>query len=134
VGERDNERNEVRVPPWEWAFGIAGFLLVAATVVFLGYKALADSESPPDIAVRAEPVVAVEGGFLIRISAANKGDTAAANVNVQGELRSATDTIETSEMTFQYLPARSERTGGLFFANDPRGLTFVVRARGYEKP
>ena len=133
MGERA-KKNAVQVPPWEWAFGIAGFILVAATVVFLGYRAFIGDQAPPDIAVRAEAVVAVDGGYLVPISAVNKGDIPAANVTVQGELRSESATIETSEMTFQYLPARSERKGGLYFTQDPRRLKLVVGARGYEKP
>jgi uncharacterized protein (TIGR02588 family) len=133
MGERAKKK-AVRVPPWEWAFGIAGFILVGATVVFLGYRAFAGAQGPPDIAVRAESVVAVEGGYLVPISAVNKGDIPAANVTVQGALKSESATVETSEMTFQYLPGRSERKGGLFFGQDPRRLKLVVRARGYEKP
>jgi len=124
----------VQVPPWEWAFGIAGLVLVVATVVFLGYEAVARHRAPPDITVRAEPAIAVSGGYLVPISAMNRGDLAAANVKVQGDLKSDSGTVETSEMTFQYLPARSERKGGLFFAQDPRRLKVVVSARGYEEP
>jgi uncharacterized protein (TIGR02588 family) len=124
----------VHVPPWEWAFGIAGFALVAATVVFLGYKAIANDDAPPDIAIRTDSVAAVGGGYLVAISAVNRGDRAAANVQVQGDLRSESGTVETSEMTFQHLPARSERKGGLFFTRDPRALRLTVSARGYEHP
>jgi uncharacterized protein (TIGR02588 family) len=53
---------------------------------------------------------------------------------VQGDLRSESGTVETSEMTFQHLPARSERKGGLFFTRDPRALRLTVSARGYEHP
>jgi uncharacterized protein (TIGR02588 family) len=133
VGERRSKK-VVHVPPWEWAFGIAGFALVAATVVFLAYKAITGDHAPPDIAIRAESVAPLQQGYLVTISALNSGDRAAANVKVQGELKSESGTVETSEMTFQYLPARSERQGGLFFGQDPRRLRLVLSARGYEKP
>jgi uncharacterized protein (TIGR02588 family) len=133
VGER-RAKNVVHVPPWEWAFGIAGFALVAVTVVFLAYQAIADHHAPPNIAIRAESIVAVQGGYLVTISAVNSGDRAAANVKVQGELRSQSGIVEASEMSFQYLPARSRRKGGLFFVQDPRPLKLVLSARGYEQP
>jgi uncharacterized protein (TIGR02588 family) len=133
MGER-RSKTVVHVPPWEWAFGIAGLLFVAATVVYLGYQALAGRRAPPDIVLRTEPAIVVTGGYLVPISATNRGDLAAANVKVQGELKSDAAIVETSEMTFQYLPPRSERKGGLFFAHDPRRLTVAVSARGYEEP
>jgi uncharacterized protein (TIGR02588 family) len=133
VSER-RARKEVHIPPWEWAFGIAGFAFVAVTLVFLAYKAVTSDHAPPDIAVRAEAVAPVQGGYLVMISAVNMGDRTAANVKVQGELKSESGTVETSEMTFQYVPAHSERKGGLFFAQDPRRLKLDVGARGYEKP
>jgi uncharacterized protein (TIGR02588 family) len=133
MGER-RAKKIAHVPPWEWAFGIVGFILVAATVAFLAYQSIARDDAPPDIAVRVETITGVQGGYLVAISATNGGGLAAANVKVEGELRSESATIETSDMTFQYLPARSERKGGLFFVHDPRRYRIVLTARGYEKP
>jgi uncharacterized protein (TIGR02588 family) len=133
VGERRGKK-VTHVPPWEWAFGIVGFMLVAATVVFLAYHAIVGEGGPPDIALRVETVTALESGYLVAFSATNSGGLAAGSVTVQGQLRSDSATLETSEMTFQYLPARSERKGGLYFSRDPRRHTIVLSARGYEKP
>jgi uncharacterized protein (TIGR02588 family) len=133
VGER-RAKNVVHVPPWEWALGITGFAFVAATVAFLAYQAITDDHAPPDVAIRTESVAAVQSGYVVTIAAVNSGDRAAANVIVKGELSTESGTVETSEMNFQYLPARSERKGGLFFAHDPRRFKLVVSARGYERP
>jgi uncharacterized protein (TIGR02588 family) len=133
MGERRSNK-VAHVPPWEWAIGIVGFVLVAATIAFLAYQAISRDDAPPDIAIRVEAVTPVQGGYLVEISATNNGGLSAGNVQVQGELRSASATVETTEMTFQYLPARSERKGGLFFVQDPRRHKLVLSARGYEKP
>ena len=41
---------------------------------------------------------------------------------------------ETAEATFDFLPARSRREGGLYFTNDPRIGALTLRAKGYADP
>src|SRR5829696_5551253 len=41
---------------------------------------------------------------------------------------------EASEVTMAYLPAHSERRGGLFFQADPRAGSLTLHAQGYEEP
>jgi uncharacterized protein (TIGR02588 family) len=38
------------------------------------------------------------------------------------------------ELTLDYLPGRSERSGGLFFSRDPRVLRLVLEVHGYQAP
>jgi uncharacterized protein (TIGR02588 family) len=131
---RNRNKSSSQVPALEWAFGFVGFALVAATIVFLAYEALTGGNAPPDIAVRADRIVAQDQGYLVEISATNRGDRTAAAVQVQAELKNGAETVESSEVQFQYLPARSERKGGVYFTHDPRRLKLVIRARGYERP
>ncbi|MGZ8201996.1 MAG: hypothetical protein ACXWUB_01995 [Burkholderiales bacterium] len=107
------------------------FFGVVTWGVFLAYEALTGGNAPPDIAVRADRIVAQEQGYLVEISATNRGDRTAAAVQVQAELKNGAETVESSEVQFQYLPARSERKGGVYFTHDPRRLKLVIRARGY---
>jgi uncharacterized protein (TIGR02588 family) len=37
-------------------------------------------------------------------------------------------------MDFQYVPAGSQRRGGLYFVHDPRRLKLVLSPLGYEVP
>jgi uncharacterized protein (TIGR02588 family) len=131
---KDRRQNDARIPFWEWVCATIGFVLVAGTVAFLGNEALQGRNRPPDISIRTDEIVSLERGFLVRITAVNHGDRTAASVKVEGELRTDASTVETTEMTFQYVPGRSERKGGLFFVQDPRRLQLVVTPRGYEEP
>ena len=45
-----------------------------------------------------------------------------------------TQVVESAEMTFRYIPARSEQRGGLLFRNDPRKHELRLRAQGYGPP
>jgi uncharacterized protein (TIGR02588 family) len=131
---KDRRQRDAQIPFWEWVYAAIGFVLVAGTIAFLGNEALQGRNRPPEISIRTEEIISLEQGFLVRITAANRGDRTAASVKIEGELRTDGATVETTETTFQYVPGRSERKGGLFFAQDPRRMKLVVTARGYEEP
>jgi uncharacterized protein (TIGR02588 family) len=121
-------------PPLEWVMAAIGFTLVASTIAFIAHDALTDAGAPPEITVRSDSISPLEHGYLVTLSASNRGDRTAAAVKVEGELRKGAVTVEKREMSFQYVPARSERKGGLFFTHDPRALELVITAHGYERP
>jgi uncharacterized protein (TIGR02588 family) len=121
-------------PLFEWIMAAVGFALVAATIVVIAYGALTDRGSPPQISVRAESIVPVDNGYLVTVSAENRGDRTAADVKLEGALMKGGATVEKSEMSFQYLPPRSKRRGGLFFTHDPRTMQLVLTPRGYQSP
>jgi uncharacterized protein (TIGR02588 family) len=73
-------------------------------------------------------------GYLVTIRAVNHGGQTAAGLMVRGTLRDGGTTIETSQTRFQYVPAESERKGGLYFSQDPRTFELSLRAEGYERP
>jgi uncharacterized protein (TIGR02588 family) len=100
----------------------------------LSYEALTSETSPPDITVQMESVQAVTGGYVVTLRITNSGTATAAAVRVEGVLKRAMAVIETSEMTIDYVPARSERSGGLFFQNDPQQFQLEFRALGYQAP
>ena len=127
-------RNESETPLSEWVVAILGMLLVAGSIGYLVYDAAAGDTSPPDIMVHADSIQPVTGGYLVRIRAVNRGGATAAAVVVEGALKSADEEIEASEITFGYVPSHSERRGGLFFNEDPRGFELELRAKGYEEP
>lgn len=117
-----------------WAIALLGLVLVLGSIAFLLYEAAAGDSSPPDVTVRVESVLATRNGFLVRFRAVNEGGTTAEGLTVEGVLRSGAESVETSNTTLQYVPAHSEREGGLFFTSDPRQYELQVRAKGYEQP
>ena len=122
------------IPLLEWLVGGLGALLVAGSIAYLVYHALWRDAAPPDVQVAVEAIVPRADGWLVQFRAINRGGRAAAELVVEGELVSGEGPIETGEATLDYLPPRSERTGGLFFTRDPRGFELQLRAKGYAEP
>jgi uncharacterized protein (TIGR02588 family) len=122
------------IPVTEWIVAAIGAVLVAGTIGWLVWLAMSRDETPPDVRVVEDGVVALQDGWLVKFRAANAGAQAAAELLVEGELIGPDGAIETSEATVDYLPPRSEREGGLFFSHDPRQHEVRLRAKGYVNP
>ncbi|HXE57089.1 MAG TPA: hypothetical protein VNK43_03750 [Gemmatimonadales bacterium] len=115
---------------------IAAVLGFAFLVVAVGYflrGGLATDDSPPDVAVTVDSILPQRDGFLVEIRAFNRGGAAAAAVTVEGVLRTGSGE-ERAETTFDFVPARSERAGGLVFRTDPRRGELELRVLGYSAP
>jgi uncharacterized protein (TIGR02588 family) len=111
-----------------------GALLFAGTLAFLGYKEQTLSSSPPDVVLHVEHIQRVHSGFLVTIRAANQGGHTAAGLLVSGVLKDGDTVVEQRHAHFQYVPAESERRGGLYFMRDPRHFTLSLRPEGFERP
>ena len=122
------------IPPLEWAAAAVGLALVCGVLGVMLWLGVTRDERPPEVSVRTEAVTPAAGGYVVTIRAVNTGDTTAADVTVEGELRGAGGVAETSTMSFKYLAPHSERRGGLFFEKDPRRFKLELRAKGYETP
>ena len=122
------------VPALEWACAGVGLLLVAGTIGFMGYRAVAGDDGPADPVAWAEEVRPLRGGFRVGVRARNEGGSAAAEVEIEGELRRGGEVVERSGTRLDYLAAGSEREAGLVFERDPRGLELRVRAKGFREP
>jgi len=111
-----------------------GLVLVGGVLGLLIYKAIWREKGPPQITVRVISILPVQNGYLVQFHAVNHGGSTAEGVVVGGELRRDAETVESSHTTLDYLPANSERGGGLFFTHDPRQFELQMRAFGYEEP
>ena len=121
-------------PGWMWGIGLLGLLLVLGSIGFALYEAAIGDSSLPNVTVEVEEIVRLENGFLVEFRVVNQGGTTAAGLTVEGELRNGTEIVETSDTTIEYVPSRSERSGGLFFTRDPGQYELELRAKGYEMP
>lgn len=119
---------------FEWVVGGLSGILVAAMIGFILYDAISGSTRRPDITVVVGQVAATGGGFRVGFRALNRGDVTAAHIDIEGQLRRGEHTLETSKVTLDYLPPHSERTGGLFFRNDPGQYRLQLGAKGYSEP
>lgn len=127
-GERDSAK------AWlEFAAASVGALLATATIGFILYRGFTSVGASPELTVQLEGVAEQAGGYLAEILVRNSGESAAAEVVVSGELGPAPD-VEQSEATFDYVPSRSERRGGLIFSEDPRAGDLRLRVQSQVYP
>lgn len=118
----------------EWILGGVSAVLVVAMIGFVLYRAVSATMAKPDLEVLVGQIEAVDGGYRVEFRAINRSDATAAGVKVEGQLRSGDRTIETSEVTLDYVPARSEKKGGLLFNHEPGQLQLQIEAKGYTNP
>ena len=121
------------IPAAEWIASGIGLLLVGATIGYLVYASLAKKELPPDVQVEVLSVVPLRQGFLAQFRATNHGDQAASDVHITGVHGGGSD-AEESQAVIDFLPAQSEKNGGLFFTPEPSRESLSIRASGYQEP
>ena len=121
-------------PLWMWSIAVLGLLLVAASIGFMVYEATAGDSSHADITVHVDSTLPTGDGYLVKFRAVNSGGSTVEGLTIEGVLRSASEVLETSDTVLEWVPAHSEREGGLFFTTDPRQHQLQLRAKGYENP
>ncbi|WP_043540275.1 hypothetical protein [Salinarimonas rosea] len=136
TGNRGQRREGKPRLTWpEAASAALGLAVLTSTLGVLGYDIVAGGRAPPAVSVRAEAVRETPDGYLVGIVARNGGDETGASVRVTGRLlREDGAVAETRATTFDYVPAGSERHGGLFFEADPRLFDLRLAADGYVAP
>ena len=118
----------------EWIFAAIGVLIVASAIGFLVYRGATKGDTPPAIKVEVESVTPTGENYLVNFRVHNTGDTTAAGLTIEGELKNGEKPEETSAVTMTYVPAQSARRGGLFFTKNPNEFQLKIRAKGYERP
>jgi uncharacterized protein (TIGR02588 family) len=123
---------EVAGRPWlEWFASSFGLVLFVSLVGILLWNVATETAGPPVIEVKAHILEEYGSGFLVEVEAHNLANKSVAEVEIIGELSRDGQKVEAKRVIIDYLPANSYRRAGLFFMNDPRMLTLVVRAGGY---
>ncbi|MCC2634972.1 MAG: hypothetical protein K0S48_2858 [Ramlibacter sp.] len=131
--EQGFEPGEGSPPLSEWLVAAIGLALLLASIGYLLFDGN-DGSQPPAPVVRMLEIQPQPGRFLVRVQAVNESRTTAAAVRVEGTLKRGNEVVERGELEFDYLPGRSTREGGMFFATDPRGLQLELAARSYRAP
>jgi uncharacterized protein (TIGR02588 family) len=111
-----------------------GAILALATLGIIVWDGIRDQGRPALVTITAGAVTQHEAGYVVEVIARNSGDATAAALLVEGSLRQGDQVVETSETTFDYVPSRSQRKGGLVFAADPRAYALTLQAKGYIEP
>ena len=131
---RGDGRASAKQDVFEWIAGGVSAVLTLAMIGFIGWQALTADEGIPRLTVEIQAVEPVAGGWHVRFRAVNTGDATAANVAVEGQLKSGGTVVETGEGSIDYVPANSAHSGGMFFSRNPAEHEMAIRARGYQVP
>jgi uncharacterized protein (TIGR02588 family) len=123
-------------PFWEKMVGVVGLLLVLSVLGFLLYAASVP-QTGPEIVAEVQAITPQAGGYLVAFDAANHGRKTAAAVAIAGALydpAQGDEPIETAEVTFDYIPDQSNRSGSLLFEHDPRLFELRLQVKGFMDP
>jgi len=123
-----------KIPLIEWLAAGTGLVLVGGSVIFILLEGVRSLDEPPRLAIDAEAVVRSGEGYLVLFRVWNAGSATAAQVEIEGRLVSGAGTIETGQVTIDYVPAGSERRGGFVFDHDPEAYRLDLRVTGYAEP
>jgi len=109
---------------------IIGAVVVALMLTVFVIEAARGEGGAPDISLEIIDTKRSGDDWIAKIRATNSGRATATQVLVEGELGNG----ETGELTFDYLPDGSSRTGGLVFTSDPDAGGLTLRVLGYSDP
>ena len=112
------------IPAWEWAVAGLGLLIALGAIGFFALRAL-QPEDPPRFELTVDSILGTAANITVR----NAGDITAAQVVVEGVAAGQPP----AEMIFDFVPARSIRSGVLIFESAPTG-GIRLRARSYLMP
>ena len=121
-------------PAWMWGIALVGLVLVTASIGFMLYEAIAGDSSHANVSVYVDSTLPTTNGYLVKFRAVNAGGSTVEGLTIEGTLRDGSAVMEISDTVLEWLPAHSEREGGLFFTSDPRQYQLQLRAKGYENP
>lgn len=117
----------------EWSvFGVA-LVLVLATVAYLVREALTAADGPPEVVVELGEPRTGAGGYMVPVTAENRGGETAEEVRVTVR-REGPGGDEEAVLLIPYLPRESRRSGWVTFPGDPRAGSLRVAGVGFQSP
>ncbi len=123
--DRDRQSAKNELHPIEWVTGAVSAIGVVALLAYLVIVAIWEPNGPAVFETTVDEMFASDGGWQVRVTVRNVGYKTAADVVLRGEAGAGE---AESEMTFDYVPAGSQRSGALLFADEPEGLALTVRS------
>lgn len=118
----------------EWVAAMVGAVLFAAMIGYMAYIGLNQVEGTPSIEVRTTPPVRQGDVFHVGFTAINSGGATATGLIVRATLMQGEQQVESRDVTVDYLPTQSNRSGGFFFEHDPAEYKLAVTATAYLDP
>ena len=121
-------------PLSEWVAAAVGLVVVLATLAALAWLAFDERDGRVVPVVHVESVERQGERHHVRLRLENTGAAPASALRIHARLRSGDTVLEQAEVEFDHVPARSERTAGVFFARDPRQATLEIVVESYREP
>ncbi|MBA3042315.1 MAG: TIGR02588 family protein [Alphaproteobacteria bacterium] len=122
-------------PHWmEWLTGLISLILIALLIGYVSWSAMTEQMEPPEFAIEATGMEHVPGGYRITFDIENRANSTAAAVTVRGELKRGEESVESVDVTFDYVPGQSQSSGAILFLTDPGSAQLTLRAIGYTDP
>ncbi len=118
----------------EWITAGVSALFILAIAGFLLFKAVGPPDTPPLLEAKPVRVISVGDRYLLQIEVRNAGGTTAAGISLEGALRQDTTTVETAEITLDYVPSGGRVEAGLYFTHDPDRFRIALTPEGYRLP
>ena len=134
MAQKEEKAKITDAPPWMWGIAVLGLILVLASITFMLYEAVGGDSSPANVTVHVLTTQPTSSGYQVKFRAVNAGGSTVEGLTIEGTLRNGSEVLEISDTVLEWLPAHSERGGGLFFTADPRQYQLQLRAKGYEDP
>ncbi|MGV8938790.1 MAG: TIGR02588 family protein [Allorhizobium sp.] len=118
----------------EWLTGVTSTVLVITLIGWIGFEAATRSPTPPQLSANVLATEKLATGYRVEFEVRNDANTTAAGVVVRGEIRENGNAVEDAEITFDYVPAKSQASGFLMFETDPTGRDMSIRPIGFTDP
>lgn len=119
------------IPEWV-TFGVSAFVLAAvvATLTVLAFRE--DAPAAPTVGRIAE-ANEVDGQFLVPVEVVNRGDEAAASVQVTAELRVGSE-VATGDLSIDFLGGGETEELVFVFRDDPSEGELTIEVVGFAQP
>lgn len=134
MNELEKKTDDIHTPLWEKLLGIVGLLLLLAGFIYLGWMAIHEDDTPPDVLFSITRISQVSDGFLVEVEVTNNGSQSLAALHLKGSLTIEDGEPEINQAQVDYLPSRSKGHAGFFFSRDPRTGTLEFKPSGYQEP
>ena len=122
-------------PHWvEWLTGAVCTLLVIAMLGWIGYDIYRYKPDKARFEIAVTDVEAQAGQYRVSFDIRNLSMTTAAQVHIRGDIQQNAATLESADVTFDYVASESRDTGTLFFRNNPQNGTLIINVAGYTEP